>query len=92
MSKKPSENLSTEKVWVTKYVLTDGFITEVDAVISGGMAIVHPSDGKGYKQYFHGKEWHDRKDEAILRAEDLRRKKIAALRRSIEKIEAMRFD
>lgn len=75
------------KVYITKYALTAG-IEEAEAEIEGKMAIVK----KKYSAYFHGSEWHLTRSSAIEQAEIMRERKIASLRKSIEKIEAMRFE
>ena len=79
------------KVWITKYALTSG-ITERD--ITNGMP-----DENGMIRYGvfggargEGKEWHRSYENALLRAEVMRFKKIASLKKSIAMLEAMRFD
>jgi len=46
------------------------------------------------KRYAHGEgnDWHRSAKQALERAEDMRKKKIASLRKSIAKLEAMNFD
>lgn len=80
------------KAWITKYALTDG-ITVVDAEvchdINSGM-IAYGDVGYG-SQHAHGKDWHRTPEAALARAEDMRKAKIASLRKSIEKMERMTF-
>ena len=75
------------KVWITKYALTDG-IKEATAKKS--------NDGYGYVTDWH--EWFSEEDcftdkfSAIQKAEKMRKKKIASLKKQIEKLEKMRFE
>lgn len=41
--------------------------------------------------YFHGNEWHKSRESAIAKAEEMRKKKIASLKKQIEKLEKMEF-
>lgn len=49
---------------------------------------------KGTIQYYHGKgdEWHETKESAIAKAEEIRKKKINSLKKQIEKLEKMKFE
>lgn len=85
------------KVWITKYALTDGII---EAQQFPGAAY----DGKEYAffvdengQYVTGfyipyEELFWDKNSAIVKAEEMRQKKIASLKKQIEKLEEMRFE
>jgi len=77
--------------WVTKYALTDGIeivSAEHCSDINDGMI----SYGNGYSaQTAHGKDWHITREAAIARAEEMRKAKIASLKRSICKLESMTF-
>ncbi len=79
------------QVWITKYALSQGiFKSDVE------------DEGKGtvkevacpFSLYYHGegKEWHRTKESAIAKAEEMRREKIADLKKQIEKLEGMEFD
>ena len=78
------------KVWITRYALTVGISEE-----NGEQSEFSPNM-VSYGRYGHahgeGKQWHKSLSEAIKRAEVLRTKKIASLRASIAKLEALRFD
>lgn len=43
--------------------------------------------------YYHGEgnDWHRTKESAIAKAEEMRKKKIASLKKQIEKLEKMEF-
>ena len=77
------------KVWITKYALTDGII-EAEAKDCGYGMI--ETVGK-YSNYFHGegRQWHKEKESAITKAEEMRQKKIASLKKQIERLEKMKF-
>ena len=78
------------KVFVTKYALTIG-IEELDVEITSVPTMVAT---KGpFPRNFHdeGRDWHHTKEEAKTRAEEMRKKKIESLKKSIIKLEAMRF-
>ena len=73
------------KVWCTKYCLTGG-VTEHEArLVQSKMVEIGPGN------YLFGKEWHRTKEAAVQDAEKRRQKRLASLRESIEKTEALRF-
>lgn len=78
------------KVWITRYAITEG-IFSVEAEISNGMAC-YRRDGR-YQEFAHGKfkDWHPDFDSALLRAEELKLKKIQSLENSMKKIKALKF-
>lgn len=74
------------KVFVTKYALTAG-IQEVEVeLLDGGMC--RPSNGY---VYYHYGEWHTTREAAALKAEEMRRRKLAALHRQVAKIKGLVF-
>lgn len=79
------------KVWITKYALSDG-IKEKEVKQSDSFPeIVHEKDL--YNSYYgDGKEWHRTKESALAKAEEMRKKRIASLRKQIEKLEKLRFE
>lgn len=79
------------KVWITRYALTDGILESdaeicLDADMKGNMIVCD-------RGYFHGegRDWHRTKEAALVRAEKMRQKKIASLKRQIEKLEKIKF-
>lgn len=79
------------KVWITKYALTTGIFEMTAEITEHGSAYdMHSS----FPTYYHGegKEWHKTKESAIARAEEMRHKKIASLKKQIEKLEGMKFE
>ena len=83
------------KVWVTKYAISgQGFIPIVDAEIDqeDSTAWVEGNKGDGAYPYLLFKNnWHTTPEAAIARAEEMRTKKIASLKKQISKLEAMTF-
>ena len=78
------------KVWISKYALTKG-IFEMDVRIS--------EDGKSaYGQLFNecyhkkGIEWHEAREDAVRRAEEMRENKIRNLEKQIQKLKDMTFE
>lgn len=79
------------KIYSTKYIFTDG-ITQHDAEIEDGMAIVRTDSGLPFFLHGEGKDWHATKESAIKRAEELRIRKLKSLDKQHKKISAMAFD
>ena len=80
------------KVWITKYALTDGIIeADVKPVLCGSVCISDTISPVLCRILNEG-EWHSDKKQAIDKAEEMRQKKIASLKRQIEKLEEMRFE
>lgn len=79
------------KVWITKYALTRGIIEDEGEPC--GLEWVSASWDNGYRcNDFEQGEWFDTKERAIQKAEEMRQKKIASLKKQIEKLDRMRFE
>ena len=80
------------KVWITKYALTAG-IYEIEAEGDRhNVEIVKQIEPKVVPYaYFLGAEWWPTREDAVARAESMRRAKLASLRKSIAKLEGMVF-
>ena len=76
------------KVWITKYALTSG-ITEEITEDHGKDGMV--KYGYGLMQHAYGEQWHYNRHEALLKAEEMRLKKITSLKKSIQRLESMNF-
>ena len=79
--------------WVTKYALTSGI-----QKVSGTVRHETSSDMLSYigsrydwRECVHGTDWHRTPEAALERAEKMREAKIASLKKSIAKLEAMMF-
>lgn len=82
------------KVWITKYALSSG-IMEADAEVcdvgDGRMIRVPKKAGEYADNYFHKPHWHETREEAVQKAESMRVSKISSMKKSIEKIEKLKF-
>lgn len=78
------------KVWITKYALTKG-IVETETETQNPVWTVFKNNTMLYTKNI-GKDFHTSKEEAKLKAEEMRQKKIASLKKQIEKLEKMRFE
>ncbi|MGG7470791.1 hypothetical protein ACVVIH_20565 [Chryseobacterium arthrosphaerae] len=78
------------KVYITKYALTKGII-ESEGEILGGPTKMLRTTINSYRVNFYGTEWHQNKNEAIYKAEEMRKKKIASLEKQIEKLKKLKF-
>lgn len=76
--------------YITKYALTTG-IYKTEGAAEGDM-FVQPPQGHGtFPCYYHDKEWHLTKEEAIARSEEMRIKKLQSLDKQMKKISALKF-
>jgi len=78
-----------QTLWLTKYALTDG-IEEETARGDGHDDYVFVS-GRLWSSYKLGRDVHLTREDAVRAAEAMRKKKIASLRKQIEKMEALTF-
>ena len=85
------------KVWITKYALTRGIIKINDSsfhrtyVKPNGTICFYDEFGDMVCSYRRS-EYFGLKELAIQKAEEMRQKKIASLKKQIEKLEGMRFE
>lgn len=85
------------KVWITKYALTIGIIDAVhvdDTPRHEGLEQAYFWDENkqlNNNYYIPFEELFYDKDSAIVKAEEMRQKKIASLKKQIEKLEQMKF-
>lgn len=75
-------------IWITKYALTKGIYSveaEIDANID--MAVMRGS----FSEYFHKSEWWKTEQDAKKKAEEMRKTRIASLKKSLKKMEDLKF-
>lgn len=80
-------------VFITKYALSRG-IVEAELVSSNNrLVVVKWSSGLNGTAMFHGKgkEWHETRSEAVMRAYAMRDAKVVSLRKQIDKLNNMNF-
>ncbi len=79
--------------YITKYALLNGKILKIDsgirATIYGNMIRYRQH---GLNQYAHNDDWHSTLPDAIAKANEMRVKKIASLKKQIAKLEKMEFE
>lgn len=80
-----------ETFFVTKYALTQG-ILEIKAIELDNEMIKQINEGRTSYYHDEGREWHRTKDEAIKKANEMREKKLASLKKQIVKLESLSFD
>lgn len=88
MNDKSSERM---KVYITKYALTTGILTEDDGEVSEESPGMVSCKSLGVFAIFHGKDWHATPEAALVRAEEMRGKKIKSLEKQIAKLRVMKF-
>ena len=79
------------KVFITRYALTSG-IKEVETEIHKSNFKDSSVRDSAYSFYYIGKDAFLDKSEALNKAEGMRKKKIASLRKQIEKLEKLSFN
>lgn len=84
-----NSNPTTFTVWITKYALTTKgvFSTKVGNCFDTTMV----QDVDNTHDYYHGKDWHRTREGAVERAKEMKAKKIASLKKSIERIKKLKF-
>lgn len=75
--------------YITNLALTGGIQEKKVRACRGSDRMVEDAERQGY--YYHGKNWHTTKEEAVKRAEEMRIKKIKSLRKQLEKLEKLEF-
>ena len=78
-------------VWITKYALTLGILTEQVEEPPQDIPTVVRARAMGPSAYFHGKDWYRVRTDAVARAEYMRRAKLVSLRKQIAKLENKNF-
>ena len=81
------------KVYVTKYALTKGiFSVEAKFCSDADRTMVEVlTKANEYTYYLHGNSFHLTLEDAVNRAEEMRLKKIASLKKQLARLEAMDF-
>lgn len=79
------------KVWVTKYALTRGLFEMNAEIIDRGAKHVY-AKGKGPSGgHIFTREWTKTREEAIEKAEKMKKARITSLKRAITKMQAKTF-
>lgn len=78
--------------WVTKYALTSG-IYKIRGRICNDVSedMIKQLEPVSVSTYFHGKDWHRSKEEAVKHANEMVKKKVDSLKKQLKKYEEMKF-
>jgi hypothetical protein len=80
------------KVWITKYALTTGiFEAEGRVCVGVSLTMIEVAREGSMSQHFHGDDWHDNPESAKRKAEQMRIKRIASLKKQISTLENLKF-
>lgn len=80
-----------EKVFITKYALTKGILEKEAEICDHGNGHIRAYVKGEFSSYSLGKEAFRTREQAMERAEKMRLKKIASLKKQIEALEKMKF-
>lgn len=80
-----------EKVFITKYALTKGILEKEAEICDYGNGHIRAYVKGDFSSYSLGKVCFKTKEQAIEKAEKMRLKKIASLKKQIEALEKMKF-
>lgn len=80
-----------EKVFITKYALTKGILEKEAEIRDYGNGYIRAYMKGEFSSYSLGKECFRTREQAMERAEKMRLKKIASLKKQIEALEKMKF-
>jgi hypothetical protein len=85
-------NTQTFTGWVSKYALSAGLQKkELKETVDNGYTYEPPHSIFGFRGRL-GRDCHRTKEEAVARAEKMRKDKIASLKKQITKLEQLKFD
>lgn len=74
--------------YITKYALTAGIYTREGEAEGKHLSL---NAGRSDAEFYHNSEFHETKEEAIARAEEMRDRKIASLEKQLDKLRSMDF-
>ena len=77
--------------WVSKYALTEGVKAHRVQICGGDMVNALKPDGSAGWGYLHKGDWHRTKAEADAKAEIMRQRKIASVKKQLARLEALSF-
>lgn len=82
------------KIWITKFVLTEGIIEADGEISSINKRIIKVWRNGGYMGLFHGegREWHTTQKSAQEKAESMRWAKIVSLQKQIARLKELSFE
>lgn len=75
------------KIWISQYALSEGVIETEGEPRQISLVLLN----SGRYVYGEGRNWHRTREDAVARAEEMRKKKIYSLRKQLERLEALCF-
>jgi len=78
--------------YITKYALTAGILEVQAEWAEGSDMVVYKTKGSSFMQFAHANDWYRDIDSARARVEVMRTKKIASLKKSIEKMMGLKVE
>lgn len=85
------ENKMLQRVWITKYVLTEGIFSADAEVSNGGTICSYRLEGDHFTSYAHKNDFHLSRDAAVKRANEVISKAIASTERRLERLKGMKI-
>jgi hypothetical protein len=80
------------KVYITKYALTQGiYEAEAERCTDISPTMIELRNPGYVTETFHGNDWHETKEEAVARAEEMRLARVKSLEKSIAKLRKLVF-
>lgn len=79
------------KVWITKYALTQGLFEMNAEIIDRGVKHVYARGKTPTGHSLFTREWTKTREEAVEKAEKMKKARIASLKRSITNMQAKTF-
>ena len=93
MEKPKSDAPQKIKIWITSYALSKGVIETQGYIVPGNSGKVMcewpTATGRRREVPFWGKDWHDRLEDAVMRAEIMREQHIASAQKKLDKLRSM---
>lgn len=84
------------KAFITKYALTRGIFEKDGRDVGYGTFRIDAGFYSGHYSfayfYYHKGEWFLTKEEAVIKAEEMRQKKIKTLEKQLSKLKTLKFD
>jgi len=79
------------KAYVTKYALTQGImVVESEMVEDSGETMIRFGN-QSFPTYAHGNDWYLSEEAARARVEEMRQRKLAALRKQVVRLEKLKI-
>lgn len=91
-SRLPRDGRPKFRAFITKYALTKGiFEIEGEQSLEGSPSFLSDLNNHFGTYHGEGKQWHRTQEEALARAEEMRKDKIASIEKQRKKLETMTF-